>query len=1067
MNTSERASLQHEPVLGASAAAPVLWMRLLGGLHLSGVRETAPGAYESRHHVRAVLALAGSSPSGVDREEMVSLLWPKSSAGAARNRLYHTVHLVRQTLAALAWDDDWVAVRNAKVVLDERVWCDVHELERAARRVNTDLGDGELQAVLGHCTSGDWVPDLDVGPVGDAVRMRVRRFQSALLREAVTRHAGHGDTAEQRVLLRSLLHIESTDEWAHRELMQLDLAAGRRHAVLRTFEKLRGELNTQLGLRPSPETCAIAEQATAGLQNVPAHAMAESLVGRESLVQQLVSELSGDAGVWNITGLSGIGKTSLVRELVRRLAPTMPQGVYFVSFGDMGTLSSAAAACARALGLSATEQNDDTELLAIALRQRQMLLVLDDLDSAAGAPELLAKAFGGALRARVIVTSRARVPCAGAIQVAVPPLQVPEPGVSLGQARQCAGFALFEMRCPLVSPERESEAWQHDAARLVRRLDGLPLAIELAAARTATMTPGEILAQIERTLEPLGDGPVDLEGRHRSLRASLDWSVQLLSAAARGAYVAVSVFPGSFARDDVGSLLPAIGLPADHTDTLLDELLGAGLLAHAPQGRHLRLLHLPRAHARAQALERGWWPALLTARLHEVCRRFDATPLAFESPSYTLNLQRVIELEDDAAALLEHARSSDPERFIGLLVPMCESWGMRGSNSAVLRWSEPGIACAHSLGLVDAELWLRFCTSKALSALDNDVKAEQFSASMLPLIERCADPVLRARAVATRAAMLNLCGRSREAIETATQGLERWQVGPADPGFWTLFARLGMMRAAPADVSLDIGRLRQRFSGSPLWPILLRGVLSDIGIGVDWPTQLELASELVACAMQLHSKLLVRIGLTCRAEAHLGLDNSAAALASLEEAYVLMRDAGWHHHAADELIDLAALNWRLPDLPAALANLDEAVELLGSGEHDALAVNIPLHRAMVFVLQGNTRAASSSLLGVPVTRMAHMSDENLVVWAEAGTVLARSLGRAALAEELGSALRQFDADAEALPVKKRFREQWIGSVGAPRLTDSAALDALRERLWSGVHELREVLVESTVNAPAP
>ena len=1050
-----------------SVAAPALSIRLLGGLRLTGVHETAAGSHEARHHVRAVLALAGSSRNGMDREEVIALLWPKSSVAAARNRLYHTVHLARQTLAALAWDDDWISVRNARVVIDERVWCDVHELERSAQRVSADLGTDELLHVLRHCASGDWVPDLDVGPAGDAVRARIRQYQSALLREAIVRHATRGDSAAQRELLQSLLRIQSTDEWTHRELMRLDLAAGRHHAVLRGFDKLRGELSAQLGLRPSPETCEIADTAANALQNVPALGIADSLVGRELLVQELVAQLGRAAGVWNVTGLSGIGKTSVVKEVLRRLAPSIPQGVHVVSFGDIDTASSAAAACARVLGLSSTGKETDIELLASALRQRQMLLVLDDLDSAADAADLLAQACGGAIRARVIVTSRARVALERAVQVALPPLPVPEPGASPAQARECAAFALFETRCPLVGTELESEAWQRDAVQLVRRLEGLPLAIELAAARTATMTPGEILAQIERTLQPLGDGPLDMDGRHRSLGASLDWSVRLLSVAARGAYAALSVFPGNFARDEVGSLLPAVGLATEQVSAVLDELTGAGLLALAPRGGRLRLLHLPRAHARAQAIERGQWPALLTARLHEVCRRFEENALEFESPSYTQRLQRVVELEDDATALLEHARSSDPERFVGLLVTLFESWGMRGSNSPVLRWYEPAIECAHSLRMLDAELWLRFCASKALSALDNDLKAEQFSATMLPLIERCADPVLRARATATRAAMLNPCGRSREAIDTALQGLHRWQVGPADPGFWTLFARLGMMRAAPADVGLDIGLLRQRFSGSPLWPILLRGVLSDTGIGVDWRTQLELSSELVACAMQLHSKLLVRIGLTCRAEAHLGLDDTTAALASLADAYVLMRDAGWHHHAADDLIDLAALNWRLPDLGAALANLDEAVELLGPDEHDALAVNIPLHRAMVFALQGNSRAASSNLLRVPVARLAHMSDENLVVCAEAGTVLARLLGHVALAEGLGSALRQFDVDAEALPVKKRFREKWIGSVGAPRITDPAALDALRERLCSGVHDLRKLLLESAENAEAP
>jgi DNA-binding SARP family transcriptional activator len=119
------------PLAGSGALVHPLSVRLLGGLRLAGVREGDATGYESRHHVRAVLALAGSSSHGMLRDEMVELLWPNSRAEAARNRLYHTVHLARQALAVFAWDDEWLVVRNGRVLFDERVWCDVHELERA------------------------------------------------------------------------------------------------------------------------------------------------------------------------------------------------------------------------------------------------------------------------------------------------------------------------------------------------------------------------------------------------------------------------------------------------------------------------------------------------------------------------------------------------------------------------------------------------------------------------------------------------------------------------------------------------------------------------------------------------------------------------------------------------------------------------------------------------------------------------------------------------------------------------------------------------------------------------
>jgi DNA-binding SARP family transcriptional activator len=226
----------------SSAAGPQpVRLRFLGGLQLEGQHRGPESGYETRHHVRAVLALAGASQQGIGRDELVDALWPGSSAAAGRNRLYHTVHLARQALAEVSWDDEWLAVRAGRVQLDERVWCDVRQLEQAIDRGTARLGPGPLHELLPLCAN-DWMPGLEIGALGQVIRARVRRHQSDLLREAITRQGNEGDTPTHRALLQSLLRLEATDEWAHRQLMRLDLAAGRRHAVLRTFEKLGREL---------------------------------------------------------------------------------------------------------------------------------------------------------------------------------------------------------------------------------------------------------------------------------------------------------------------------------------------------------------------------------------------------------------------------------------------------------------------------------------------------------------------------------------------------------------------------------------------------------------------------------------------------------------------------------------------------------------------------------------------------------------------------------------------------------------------------------------------------------
>ena len=1062
MNSSNDAPSR--PSVGAGPRAHPLSVRLLGGLRLAGVREGDATGYESRHHVRAVLALAGSSAHGVPRDEMVELLWPNSPAAAARNRLYHTVHLARQALAVFAWDDEWLVVRNGRVLLDERVWCDVHELERAVEAGVADLGADKLHAALTHCHS-DWVPGLEIGPAGEAVRVRVRAFQATLLREAVARHAPQGDTPAQRDLLQNLIRVQPTDEWAYRELMRLDLGAGRRHAVLRTFELVSRALTIQLGLRPTAETCAVAALASAELQGPAGRVAPEpgaalfSTVGREPLIQDLVAQLGGSSGLWNLTGLSGIGKTCVVREVVRRLAPTLAGGVHVVSMGDMAPGTSAVAACARAIGLASSGQGDELEPLVRALELRQMLLFIDDADAASDLPRLLAGLPFGSMQARVLVTSRAPVEQRSAIHVVVPALTLPPRGASRSQAGQCAAFALFQLRCPVASREQDSDAWQRDAVELVRRLDGLPLAIELAALRTTTMTPGEILAQIERGSRPLGDGPSGLPSRHRSLQASLDWSVQLLGPAARNAYGAASVFPGGFGRADLAPLMTAVGLAAGAAGAALDELAAAGLLVREPEGVRLRMLHLPRAHARAQAVDRGQWPALLTARLNEVCRQLEENSLEFESPTYTARLQRVIELEEDAMALLEHARENDPERFVRMLVPLCESWGMRGFNSMVLQWAEPAVESACGLCLVDAELALRFAMTKSLGAQDSDASAERNSQTLMPLVARTSNAVLRARVLVLRSGVLDLRGRELESLELLQRALTDWHIEPETAGFWTIYSRLALIKAVPPDVGFDLDALRIRFDGSALWPFMLRCVvLNNTEIG--WAHRHKFGGELVACGKRMRATPWVRIGLQSQAEACMGLGNMAGARSAYEEAVLLMREAGSRRDAANGLMKLAELHWRLLEFDAAALHLTEAAGLLVSGQHDALVVDIPLQRSIVFALRGDAPAATNSMLGVPIEQIAHVADAALFAWAEAGAVLALLLGHGALAAELGELLRQLDVEGESYPINRRFRDQRIGSAGSLIVSEPAQRQELRSLLRSNIRGFCDLLVSN-------
>jgi DNA-binding SARP family transcriptional activator len=1145
----------------------VMAMHLLGGLRLvahagRGAAVTAPGpgaetapvaarltgggpvgsaeGLESRHHVRALLALAGSSSQGVARDEIVDLLWPNLGAAQGRNRLYHTVHLARKALSALAWDDEWVMVRHSHVQIDERVWCDVRQLEAAARqgqgpdRQERRAGAGDLQALLPLC-SGEWMPDLNVGAVGEALRSRVRKLQATVLRRVVQRNQTQGDTPSQRALLNSLLQLEATDEWAYRELMRLDLAAGRRHAVLRHFDKLSRSLSAQLGLRPSAQTSALAATASAQLQQAPNQGETQPrgslLVGREALIQDLVAQTSADAGVWLLTGQSGIGKTSLAREVAHRLAPLMADGVCFVNVGDLGSSSGAAlggpagestaAACVRMLGMAPTGGRDEKGLLDSAVRQRHMLLVLDDLDVAQDAQALLHALPLGAMKARVIATCRA--PFADSSQaghrlVPVPPLPVPAANAGLARATESASVTLFRMRCPVPDDQQAQTDWQLDAVRLVRKLDGLPLAIELAAARTASMTPGEILLHIERSLDTLTDGPVNMEGRHRSLRASLDWSVQLLGPAAHAVYSAVSVFTGAFDHNEVLALMPAVMAPLASTsacegigesdcvsdcassvvaavagtqrmhsaacvDTALQELLAGGLLAQvsdAVGGKSMRMLHLPRAHARALAAAQGQWRALLDLRLTQICQVFEAHPLRFDSPLFGAHLQQVLTIESEALSLLDHAQEHQPQRFVLMLKSLFDSWVCQGAGTSILRHADAAILVAQQLNQALDELSLRVSTCYAKRTRDTSANAEVFSRTLLPLAERVlqmhgpvddgAAPthhtaqahaqVLALRAIDGRAMCLVQTGQKEEAVALLQAPLASLQLQARDAGYWLLHTRIAYltMRLRPG-VQIDLEALRPRFEGSPLWVEILRAKYEDFTANMDWAHRYTVAEEIVTSARQLRSPLLTFIGIWAQGISQFGTDDLVGGLQSLKEACDLARRSGLEHLAVDALPVRAMWHRYAQEFENAEQCLRDTADMPAQPGRDALVVRLPLQAAALHSLRGQTEAARNNLRAVPAQRLQTVSDEELIRWAESAALLAKQLGHADWVEALAKLFRRFDFIMDAVPMIARCRNREFGVLAAQAAPAEAEINSLRSHLRAQLKDFHERVLE--------
>ena len=249
-----------------------------------------------------------------------------------------------------------------------------------------------------------------------------------------------------------------------------------------------------------------------------------------------------------LTGPGGVGKSRLALEAARRLAPGFRDGVRFVNLSAVPAADLVAAAIAAGLGLSTSGARLLSDLESY-LYSRQLLLLLDNFEQVTGAAPLVTTLLGAAPGVVALVTSRMVLRVSGEHEFPVPTLPVPEAGTDgdPASARQYASVRLFAERAHAAAADFELTSDNaRTVAEICRRLDGLPLAIELAAARIRVLPPQALLARLDDRLGLLTDGARDLPERQRTLRSTLDWSFGLLSPPEQALLARLGVFAGTF-----------------------------------------------------------------------------------------------------------------------------------------------------------------------------------------------------------------------------------------------------------------------------------------------------------------------------------------------------------------------------------------------------------------------------------------------------------------------------------------------------------------------------------------
>jgi predicted ATPase len=362
-----------------------------------------------------------------------------------------------------------------------------------------------------------------------------------------------------------------------------------------------------------PGQAAAGEAPLAGALPVPA----TPLLGREQEAAALEDLVTGEGvRLVTLTGPGGVGKTRLMVEAARRLGPGFADGVRFVELAAVSAADLVAPAIAAGLGLS-TSAGQLTADLECYLRPRRLLLALDNFEQVLGAAPLLAGLLAAAPGLVVLATSRAVLRLSGEHEFAVPPLPVPPAGAAPDpeQLRRYASVSLFTERAHAAAPGFELTGGNAGAvAEICRRLDGLPLAIELAAARVRLLPPQALASRLDERFSLLTGGPRDLPERQQTLRNTLDWSFGLLSTGEQALFARLGVFAGPFslaAAEAVGAGPPDQGQAegAGQVMDTLGALVDSSLVRPQTRRGELRfsLLETIREYALDRLREGGEW----------------------------------------------------------------------------------------------------------------------------------------------------------------------------------------------------------------------------------------------------------------------------------------------------------------------------------------------------------------------------------------------------------------------------------------------------------------------------
>jgi predicted ATPase/DNA-binding SARP family transcriptional activator len=755
----------------------MLTIRTLG--HISIELDGRPLHFETRTVV-ALLVYLACQRNAVSRETLAELFWPERTPKQARSNVRVALHRLRQQVAA------YLLITQSGVALKPDVV------------ITVDAIHFERQIAAGHLAEAitlyhnDFLTDfyLDGSPLFEQwallERERLCTLALAAYQQLIDQHATSGQLTIATATAQRLLHLDPLHEPTHRQLMRLFAQAGQRNAALAQFESYRQLLNVELAVAPDETTIALAAEIREGVTRwqgdkvinrspyhpatlSPLHLVTPSplhnlppqptpFIGRSTDLVHIVQRLANpDCRLLTLLGVGGIGKTRLAIEAGRLLGeadkapllshdkpnskiqlPNFADGLCYVALAPVAAVELVPVTIAQSLGLATNSSNLLAEIAAY-LRPRRLLLILDNVEHLLAAVDTVIYLLEQAPQVKVLVTSRQRLHLREEWLLPISGLAftgADRTGAGVNQDVAGEAGALFLYSAQRVQPGFQAQGQEAAIATVCQLVEGMPLALELAASWVRVMPCREIVRCIQQDVDFLTTPLRNLPERHRSIRTLFDHSWRLLSAVEQGVLIRLSVFRGGCQVEEAIAVTGA-------TLTLLLGLVDQSLVRVNGQQR-FDLHELVRQYAAEQLVASGEGELIRQ-------RHYDAYLHFFRTGDSHLRRPQVATWVVRLEAELDNLRSAlqwafDRGHYIDatwLMMATCWFWEHRGLYEEAHHWFAQ-LLPQRKLLPTDLRLAIMIWYNPFARILHRSHHIEYFGDELLALQESTSLAVLRA-----------------------------------------------------------------------------------------------------------------------------------------------------------------------------------------------------------------------------------------------------------------------------------------------------------------------------------